>query len=194
MADTNLPGSILEVRYRRTGKHPGRYAHAFGPNVALRLGPGRDRAVLYHRKRQPIWARESDPDYDRWVALDHRRRKTMNPRRRRRSSGGGGDDTMKWVLMAVAGWFVFRGLNAAAGTVNTGGQNIIPQGAGTIWYQDPFMGGDGAFFRGSLPPGSAPPWRLASEVEQAQMQGNLLAGVLYEAGGGLIAPNPGFFS
>jgi hypothetical protein len=189
-----LPGSILEIRYRRTGRHAGRYVHTFGPNVGLTLGPGRSRATLYHRRRQPIWAFESDPDYDRWVAKDHRRRNVSNPRRRRRS-GGGDDDLVKWALMAVAGWFVFRGLNTAAGgAVSTGGQAIIPQSSGTIWYNDPFSGGYGEFFRGSLPPGSAPPWRLASEVEQQQMQGNLLAGVLYEAGGGLIAPNPGFFT
>lgn len=112
-----------------------------------------------------------------------------NPRRRR---SGKQSDT-QWLFLAVAGWFVFRSLNTL-GAVSTGGQSIIPQPSGTTWISDPYNGGDGSYFVGALPPGSAPPWRIASEVEAATLQGNLLSQSYVDAGGGLYAPNPGFFS
>lgn len=116
----------------------------------------------------------------------------MNPRRRRRRARGN-DDLLTWGLIAAAGWLVFRGLTPAA-AVSTGGQAIVPQSPSTVWFSDPFTGGGGEFFIGSLPPGAAPPWRLASQQELGQMEDSLLSGVFYDAGGGLIAPNPGFFS
>lgn len=52
-----------------------------------------------------------------------------------------------------------------------GQQYILRQPRGTVWYSDPYQtdsqgnSGDGLFYEGELPPGEAPPWRLASEAE-----------------------------
>jgi hypothetical protein len=57
-----------------------------------------------------------------------------------------------------------------------GQQYILTQPTGTVWISDPFqtssqgVPGTGAFYVGSEPPGEAPPWRLASEQEQVQME------------------------
>jgi hypothetical protein len=180
---TGIPGQVVEVRYHRDGKDPGRYVHRFGRNVRIKLGPGRSRVTLYHAKGQPIWADERARDYGKWVALDHRRR--VNPRRRAMARRRQQDDnTMLWVLGGVLLYFWMK-----PGAVSTGGQAILPQDASTVWYSDPNQGGGGEFFQGALPPGAAPPWRLASATEIAFMGEQLAAGGLVAAGGGLIAPN-----
>jgi len=52
-----------------------------------------------------------------------------------------------------------------------GQQYVIAQPGGTIWFSDPYQfdslgnPGSGMFYQGSIPPGEAPPWRLASEQE-----------------------------
>lgn len=190
---TGIPGRVLEVRYLRGGKDPGRYVHRFGPNVKMRLGPGRHQVVLYHGRREPIWTDERGRDFDHWVDVDHKRR-AMNPRRggrrRRRASGGGQPD---WLMLGLIGFGLFY-FSRPAGAVSTGGQMILPQGQNDIWFSDPFQGGGGEFFQGSLPPGSAPPWRLAAATEISAMAEGLAAGSLYAAGGGLIAPNPSFLT
>ena len=115
-------------------------------------------------------------------------------RRRRR----GKDNTMLWLLGAGAAFLfwpqISQALGLATGAVSTGGQSIIPQGSSAIWFSDPYTGGGGEFFVGSLPPGSAPPWRLASTTEIGVMESGLLAGSLAQAGGGLVAPAPGFLT
>lgn len=197
---TGIPGRVLEVRYHRAGKDPGRYVHRFGRNVAMRLGPGRSRVTLYHRRGEPIWADERARDFDRWVALDHRRR-TMNPRRRR-ARVRRQDNTTMWLLLGGLGVYLWStgqlslGGAAAAlppGTVSTGGQPILPQSPGTLWYSDPYAGGDGSYFVSALPPGAAPPWRQASEVEAAALSTDLASGRLVSAGGGLYAANPAWY-
>jgi hypothetical protein len=99
-------------------------------------------------------------------------------------------------LLAGVGYLVYTQFFAPAPAmaepgVSTGGQNILPQPAGTVWYSDPFqqmdgMPGDQSFFIGSLPPGSSPPWRMASVTEIAAMNLGLAAGTIVAAGGGLI--------
>jgi hypothetical protein len=139
------------------------------------------------RGTKRIWADDRERNF--WERYGHkpRRRNPSMARRRRR----GGDNTMLWLLGGAALLFFW---NRPAGAVSTGGQAIIPQGSSSIWYSDPYQGGGGEFFVGSLPPGSAPPWRLASSTEMGSMESGLLSGVLYQAGGGLVAPNPGFIS
>jgi hypothetical protein len=78
---TGIPGRVVEVRYARAGRDPGRYVHRFGPNVRIKLGPGRSRVQLYHARGEPIWADERHADYDHWIDVDHKRRH-MNPRHR----------------------------------------------------------------------------------------------------------------
>lgn len=186
---TGIPGRVLKVYYARGGKDAGRYVHTYGPNVRFKLGPGRSRVTIYHAKGQPIWADERGRDYDKWVALDHKRR--VNPRRRamarRRQSE---DNTMLWVVGGVLAYFWLKSPQA----VSTGGQAILPQDVTTVWYSDPNQGGGGEFFQGALPPGAAPPWRLAAATEIAAMGEGLAAGSLMAAGGGLIAPNPSFMT
>lgn len=57
-----------------------------------------------------------------------------------------------------------------------GQQYILRQEGGTIWFSDPYQydsrgqAGSGMFYVGDLPPGEAPPWRLASEQEQIALE------------------------
>lgn len=193
---TGIPGRVLKVYYARGGQDAGRYVHTYGPNVRFKLGPGRSRVTIYHAKGQPIWADERSRDYGKWVALDHKRR--MNPRRRAmaRRRQRQDDNTMLWVLGGLGFWLYSTGRLGAltGGPVSTGGQSILPQDASTIWYSDPNQGGGGEFFQGALPPGAAPPWRLAAATEIAFMGESLAAGSYVAAGGGLIAPSTTFMT
>lgn len=183
-----IPGRALEIRYLRSdGKH---YFHPFEHNVSMVAN--RDGSVTL-RGGKRIWANDGEPGF--WERYGHHPKRRRNPvarRRRRRQSGG---DT-NWLLIGAVGFIAYTLLQngALANLVNTGGQNIIPQGAGTIWYSDPYTGGDSAFFTGSIPPGSAPPWRLASATEIGVRSAGLMTGSYLDAGGGLVAPNPGFLT
>lgn len=181
-----IPGTALEIRYLRSdGKH---YFHPFEQNVKM-IANRNGSVTLRGGKR--IWANDGEPGF--WERYGHHpRRRNPVARRRRRQSGG---DT-NWLLIGAVGFIAYNLMQsgAFANLVNTGGQNIIPQGAGTIWYSDPYTGGDSAFFTGSLPPGSAPPWRLASATEIGIREAGLLTGSYADAGGGLVAPNPGFLT
>ena len=111
--------------------------------------------------------------------------------RKRRGGMFGTLDPFKLAMFAGVGYLIYTTFFAEAVPVSTGGQGILPQPAGTVWYSDPFqnmegMMGDSSFFIGSLPPGSAPPWRLASVTEIAAMNLGLMAGTIVAAGGGLI--------
>lgn len=97
------------------------------------------------------------------------------------------------LLIAGAGFLVYRMMQGPA-LANTGGQNIIPQAGDTIWYSDPYTGGGSEFFTGMLPPGASPPWRLASATEMGIRTAGLMTGSYTDAGGGLVAPNPGFLT
>lgn len=65
-----------------------------------------------------------------------------------------------WLLLGIGGAMVWAGQ-----------QYIQRQASGTIWFSDPYQfdshgnPGTGLFYEGELPPGEAPPWRLASESE-----------------------------
>lgn len=70
-----------------------------------------------------------------------------------------------WLLLGIGGAMVWAGQ-----------QYILRQSSGTIWFSDPYQfddsgnPGSGMFYEGELPPGQAPPWRLASEVEIAALE------------------------
>jgi len=70
-----------------------------------------------------------------------------------------------WLLLGIGGAVVWAGQ-----------QYILRQPGGTIWFSDPYQfdsvgnAGSGLFYQGDLPPGEAPPWRLASEAEQAALE------------------------
>lgn len=70
-----------------------------------------------------------------------------------------------WLLLGIGGAVVWAGQ-----------QYINRQPSGTIWFSDPYQtdsqgnGGSGLFYEGELPPGEAPPWRLASETEQLALE------------------------
>lgn len=196
----HIPGRVLEVRYKRG--RSGYYKHDFKPGVRQRrLRPGErfstthNAVVLYHPNR-PVWEDERTPGF--WSRYGHGEGGSNPMARRRRSGGTGGIDYFKVAMFAGVGYLIyatFLAPGASAMTfdpgVSTGGQNIIPQPAGTVWYADPFLNfegvyGDQSFFIGSLPPGASPPWRMASAVEIAALNLGLAAGTLAIAGGGLI--------
>lgn len=185
-----IPGHALEVRYRRAtdGKL---YYHPFeGP---VKMVANADGSVTLRGSKR-IWADDREAGF--WDRYGHpkRRRNPGMARRRRR----GKDNTMLWLIGGAAAFFfwpqISQALGLSTGAVSTGGQSIIPQGNTAIWYSDPYQGGGGEFFTGSLPPGSAPPWRLASATEIGMMESGLLSGSLAQAGGGLVAPAPGFLT
>lgn len=179
-----IPGSALEVRYRRAtdGKL---YYHPFeGP---VKMVANADGSVTL-RGGKRLWADDREPGF--WERYGHHPKRRRNPMARRRRRRGG-DNTFLWLLGGAA---LLLFWNRPAGAVSTGGQAIIPQPTDTVWYSDPYAGGGGEYFVSSLPPGSAPPWRIASAVDVGNMESGLLSGSLYQAGGGLVAPNPAFFT
>lgn len=180
-----IPGSALEVRYRRAtdGKL---YYHPFTEPVTM-IANADGSVTLRGGKR--IWADDRERGF--WTRYGHQRRNAGMARRRRRRRRGDGDNTWLFLLSGAALLFFWPRIT---GAVSTGGQAIIPQGAEAIWYSDPYQGGGGEYFVGSLPPGSAPPWRLASTTEIGAMESGLISESLYQAGGGLVAPNPAFFT
>lgn len=185
-----IPGNALEVRYRRAtdGKL---YYHPFeGP---VKMVANSDGSVTLRGGRR-IWADDRETGF--WEKYGHSKRR-RNPSMARRRRGRRKDNTMLWVLGAVGAFMFWPQISqalgvATGGAVSTGGQSIIPQPSSSVWYSDPYTGGDSTFFVGSLPPGSAPPWRLASATEIGLMESGLLSGILAQAGGGLVAPAPGF--
>lgn len=182
-----IPGRALEIRYLRSdGK---RYFHPFEQNV--RMIANRDGSVTLRGSKR-IHADDREPMF--WERYGHgrHRKQVSNPRRRRRRSYSSGGSNM-WLLYAGAALLLYPMLSRAwGGAVSTGGQMILPQPGETIWYSDPYQGGGGEYFTGALPPGSSPPWRIASATEVGSMQAGLLSGYLADSGGGLIAPAPGF--
>ena len=182
----HIPGQVIEVRYRRG--RAGYYKHEFKPGVRQhRLRPGQsftsrhNAVVLYHPNRS-VWEDERTPGF--WDRYGH----GGNPMARRYSKKGWGRYLM-WGGLAYLAYYYFT-----SHPVSTGGANqILPQPAGTIWYSDPYQqdpatggAGDSSFFIGSVPPGAAPPWRLASATEINAMNLGMQAGTLVAAGGGLV--------
>lgn len=180
-----IPGRALEIRYLRSdGK---RYFHPFEHPV--KMVANADGSVTLRGSKR-IHADDREAGF--WERYGHGRasrnaaRGLKMPRRRRRQN-----NTWLWIAGGAA---VFFFLNRPTGAVSTGGQMILPQPGASVWFSDPYQGGGGEFFTGSLPPGASPPWRLAGATEIGLMQAGLLAGALYDAGGGLVAPAPGFLS
>jgi hypothetical protein len=72
-----------------------------------------------------------------------------------------------WALLALAGIGLY---------VWKGQQYILRQPDDTLWYSDPFQfdsagyPGNRMFYTGEIPPGEAPPWRLASEAERIALE------------------------
>jgi hypothetical protein len=67
---------------------------------------------------------------------------------------------------APAGWLgALLTLGAVAAGVALVAKVLTPS---RVWISDPRSGGDGTFAVGSAPPGSQPPWRVASEMEIRQ--------------------------
>lgn len=184
----HIPGHVVEVRYKRGGK--GFYKHEFKPGVRQRrLRPGEhftarhNAVVLYHGNR-PVWEDERTPGF--WDRYGHGGNPGMARRGRQNQMGR----YLLWGGLAYLAYTYFTSPQA----VVTGGANlVIPQGAGAVWYADPFqsdpqtgMTGDQSFFIGPLPPGVSPPWRLASDSEVSALNLGMQAGTLVAAGGGLI--------
>lgn len=178
-----IPGRALEIRYLRSdGK---RYFHPFEHPV--KMYANQDGSVTL-RGAKRIHADDREAGF--WERYGHGRHGTNVRKRRRQSSGGYGN---LWLYAGLA-LILYPMLSRSWGAVSTGGQMILPQSGESIWYSDPYQGGGGEFFVGSLPPGASPPWRLASTTEIGAMQSGLLSGSLAQAGGGLVAPAPGFIT
>lgn len=175
-----IPGRALEIRYLRSdGK---RYFHPFEHPV--KMYANKDGSVTLRGSKR-IHADDRERGF--WERYGHGRHGS-NVRKRRQSSGGYGN---LWLYAGLA-LILYPMFSRSWGAVSTGGQMILPQSGESIWYSDPYQGGGGEFFVGSLPPGASPPWRLASTTEIGAMQSGLLSGSLAQAGGGLVAPAPGF--
>lgn len=75
---------------------------------------------------------------------------------------------MNWLIAAASLYVLHK--------VWSGQQWIESQPTDTVWYSDPYQqdslgqSGDRSFYVGDLPPGEAPPWRLASETERIAME------------------------
>jgi hypothetical protein len=178
-----IPGRALEIRYLRSdGK---RYFHPFEHPV--KMIANRDGSVTL-RGAKRIHADDGEPQF--WERYGHgRARRNPMARRRRSYSRSSGSN---WLLYIGAAVLLYPMLTRNAYGISTGGQMILPQGNEAVWYSDPYQGGGGEYFVGTLPPGAAPPWRLAAATEIGSMQAGLLSGYLAQAGGGLVAPAPGF--
>ncbi len=65
---------------------------------------------------------------------------------------------------------------AVGAKIWAGQQYILAQPDQTWWISDPYQHdslgtpGTGMFYQGRVPPGEAPPWRLASESELVHME------------------------
>lgn len=187
-----IPGKALEIRYLRSdGK---RYFHPFEHHV--RMIANRNGSVTLRGSRR-VWADDGEAGF--WERYGHHgrhgamrnARKRSIPRHRRRYSSGGNNLLLYAGLALLLYPLLTRSAQAA---VSTGGQEIIPQPGASVWYSDPYQGGDGSYFTGSLPPGAAPPWRLASATEIGGMTAGLVSGYLADMGGGLVASAPGFLT
>jgi len=175
-----IPGRALEIRYQRTGSQPGRYKHPFESPV--RMYAMNDGSVLLRGSKR-LHADDRERDFDQYVHPQHRRRNPM-ARRKRRASGQMGTGT--WLLIGLGALLLLR--PGSTGALMTGG-GIVSQPNTSFWYSDPYQaGGNGAFFMGSLPPGSAPPWRLASQTEIVGLEDGMTTGMYSAAGGGLYVP------
>lgn len=175
-----IPGRALEIRYLRSdGK---RYFHPFEHPV--KMVANADGSVTLRGARR-IHADDGEAGF--WERYGHGRSRRRNPVAKRRR--GGGTNWLLWSGLALIAYNLFRPT-----AVSTGGQMILPQPGDSIWFSDPYTGGDSTYFVGSLPPGASPPWRLASATEIGAMQSGLMVGALAQAGGGLVAPAPGFLT
>jgi hypothetical protein len=109
--------------------------------------------------------------------LPHKQRRYRPP-----ADGDGFGSLLILAAVGVGIWY-FAAYRPTAAAASPGAPAI---GAQVMWFSDPTAGGDQSLFMGSLPPGSAPPWRRANAQEQA----DLAAGLYRPAGGGLYVLNP----
>jgi hypothetical protein len=137
-----IPGTALEIRYRRSGSQPGLYKHPFEHPV--RMYANVDGSVTL-RGTKKIHADDRERDFDQYVHPSHGRR---NPMARR--SGGGGSGM--WLLIGLGALLLLRPGTLSAG----GGTTYAP---GTVWLDTT----DGTMVVGPSQPG--PNWRLATQAE-----------------------------
>jgi hypothetical protein len=140
-----IPGTALEIRYRRTGSQPGLYKHPFEHPV--RMYANGDGSVTL-RGAKKLHADDRDADFEQYVSPHHRRR---NPMARRRSGGGGGSNM--WLLIGLGAFLLLR-----PGTLSAGG-GTTTYAPGTVWVDTT----DGTMIVGPSQPG--PNWRLATQAE-----------------------------
>lgn len=107
-----IPGTAVQIRYRRSGAQRGMYYHDFKPGV--RMVANADGSVTLRGPRK-IHAVDTEPGF--WQRYGHGKERGMRNARRRRSSGGG-MDMSTLLLLAVGGYVVYRyfGDQASAGS------------------------------------------------------------------------------
>lgn len=96
-----IPGTVMQIRYRRPGAMRGLYKHDFKPGV--RMVANADGSVTLRGPRK-IHAVDSEPGF--WQKYGHERGRGMRNARRRRASSGG-MDTTTMLLLAVGGYLAY---------------------------------------------------------------------------------------
>jgi hypothetical protein len=139
-----IPGTALEIRYRRTGTQPGLYKHPFEQPVRM-VANGDGSVTLRGTKK--LHADDRDADFETYLSKSHRRR---NPMARRRGGSRGGSNM--WLLIGLGVFLLLR-----PGTLSAGGPTTYAPG--TVWVDTT----DGTMIVGPSLPG--PNWRLATQAE-----------------------------
>jgi hypothetical protein len=141
-----IPGTALEIRYRRSGSQPGLYKHPFEHPVRM-YANGDGSVTLRGAKR--IHADDRERDFDQYVHPSHGRR---NPMARR--SGGGRN---MWLWIGLGALLILKpGILGGIATAGGGSTTYAP---GTVWLDTT----DGTMVVGPSLPG--PNWRLATQAE-----------------------------
>lgn len=99
-----IPGTAVQIRYRRSGAQRGMYYHDFKPGV--RMVANADGSVTLRGPRT-IHAVDTEPGF--WQRYGHGRERGMARRRRRNPNRGNslGMSTTNLLLLAVGGYFVY---------------------------------------------------------------------------------------
>jgi hypothetical protein len=152
-----IPGEVLEIRYRRSGRNGGKYYHPFKPGV--RMVANADGSVTL-RGRQNIHADDREPGF--WERYGHGHGRRRNPTMAR----GFKLDGMTLALLAGGAFLIFKGglLDSLTGSMFARPAGADPAtGAEPIlyWFNDQTF--EVVERWGTTPPG--PGFRPASSYE-----------------------------
>ena len=163
-----IPGEAVELRYLRTGQMAGPYRHTFKRGV--KLYALNDGSVLL-KGRETLHADDRTPGF--WRRYGRHRTRRIGTMAR-----PGGGNLMMLAGIGLLGWAWWSGKLTLPSllTPRPAGASVQRPGDAAPFLPQPFAywhnptttelflaGADG------LPPGTVPPWRLASEDELGQL-------------------------